>query len=154
MQNHAFLYFKMHRNNKWAHLEKNLSLIRTFIHGHCEVLNMKLNVWLDIRSKDIENFCVIRFVVVGIFSERLTDTSCQDFSFWFLAFLYLWLRLIGKMSHWRVFFFQNWPDICFFFLFWFVPFACYMFLKKKLVHCVLSCWLICVMSTNYMLMLL
>ena len=114
MQNHAFLYFKMHRNNKWAHLEKNLSLIRTFIHGHCEVLNMKLNVWLDIRSKDIENFCVIRFVVVGIFSERLTDTSCQDFSFWFLAFLYLWLRLIGKMSHWRVFFFQNWPAICFF----------------------------------------
>ena len=40
---------------------------------------MKLNVWLD--SKDIEDFCVIGSVVVGIFSERLTDTSCQDFSF-------------------------------------------------------------------------
>ena len=48
---------------------------------------MKLNTWLDIFSKYIENFYVIVPVAVGIFSERLTDTSCQDFSLWFLAFL-------------------------------------------------------------------
>ena len=114
---------------------------------------MKLNVWLDIHSKDIEDFCVIGSVVVGIFSERLTDTSCQDFSFWFLTFLYLWLKLMWKMSHWRVFF----PELAChlgFFYFWFVPFACYMFSKQKVVHCVLGFWLICVRSRNYMLMLL
>ena len=50
--------------------EKNLSLIRTFIHGSCEVSNMKLNIRLDISSKYIEDFCVIIPVAVGIFSER------------------------------------------------------------------------------------
>ena len=37
---------------------------------YCEVLNMNLNISFDIPSKYIENFCVIRFVAVGIFSER------------------------------------------------------------------------------------
>ena len=55
--------------------------------GICEVLNMKLNVWLDIPSKYTVDFYVIVCVIVSIFSERLTDTSCQDFSLWFLAFL-------------------------------------------------------------------
>ena len=41
---------------------------------------MKLNTWLDISSKYIEDFCVNFSVAVGIFSGRLTDTSCQDFS--------------------------------------------------------------------------
>ena len=68
-------------------MEKNLSLIRTFSHGYCEVLNMKLAIWLDISIKYIEDFFVIVFVDVCIFSERLTDTSCQDFSLWFLPFL-------------------------------------------------------------------
>ena len=50
--------------------EKNLSLIRTFIHGPCKVSNMNLNIWLDIFSKYIEDFCVIIPVAVVIFSER------------------------------------------------------------------------------------
>ena len=41
---------------------------------------MNLNIWFDVPSKYIENFCVIVFVAVDIFSEILTDTSCQDFS--------------------------------------------------------------------------
>ena len=41
---------------------------------------MNLNIWFDIPSKYIENFCVIVSAAVGIFSERLTDTSCQDLS--------------------------------------------------------------------------
>ena len=41
-----------------------------------EVLNMNLNIWFDITSKYLENFCVIFSVAVGILSERLTDTSC------------------------------------------------------------------------------
>ena len=48
--------------------------------GYCEVLNMNLNICFHIPSKYIENFCVIISVTVGIFSERLTDTSCQHFS--------------------------------------------------------------------------
>ena len=50
-----------------------------------EVLNMNLNIWFDITSKYLENFCVIFSVAVGILSERLTDTSCQDF---FLSFFF------------------------------------------------------------------
>ena len=46
---------------------------------------MNLNICFDIPSKYIENFCVIVSVPVGTFSERLTDTSCQDFSFWFFC---------------------------------------------------------------------
>ena len=37
---------------------------------YCEVLNINLNIWFDIRSKYIENFFVILSVAVGIFSER------------------------------------------------------------------------------------
>ena len=44
------------------------------------ISNMNLNVWFDIPSKYIENFRAIVSVALGIFSERLTDTSCQDFS--------------------------------------------------------------------------
>ena len=66
---------------------KFFSLIRTFIHGYCGVLNVKLNIWLDIPSKYMEDFYDIVCVIVGIFSERLTNTSCQDFSLCFLAFL-------------------------------------------------------------------
>ena len=55
--------------------------------GYCKVLNMKLNIWFDIPSKYIEDFCVIVSVAVGIFSERLTDTSGQYFYLCFLPFL-------------------------------------------------------------------
>ena len=60
---------------------------RDATNGYSEVLNMKLNIWFDIPSKYIEDFCVIVSVAVGIFSERLTDTSCQYCSLWFLPFL-------------------------------------------------------------------
>ena len=65
-------------------MQKVLSLIRTFIHGYCEVLSMKLNIWLDIPSKYIEDFYAVVCVIVGIFSERLADTSGQGFplGFW------------------------------------------------------------------------
>ena len=66
---------------------KSLSLIMTFTLGYCEVLNIKLNIWLDIPRKYIEDFYDIVCVIVGRFSKGLTDTCCQDFSLWFLAFL-------------------------------------------------------------------
>ena len=67
---------------------KHLSLIRTFIQEYCEVSNMKLNIWLDISSEYIEDFIATASVAVGLFSEKLTDTPCKDFSLtWFLAFL-------------------------------------------------------------------
>ena len=60
---------------------------RDATNGYCEVLDMKFNIWFDIPRKYIEDFCVIVSVAVGIFSERLTDTSYQGFSPWFLPFL-------------------------------------------------------------------
>ena len=65
--------------------KKNLSLIRTFIYGYCEVLNVELNILLEVSTKSIADFCVIVSVIVVVtFSKRLTDPSCQDFSlgFW------------------------------------------------------------------------
>ena len=48
---------------------------------------VKFLIWLHIASKYIEDFYVIvSVIVVGTFSERLTDTSCQAFSPWFLPF--------------------------------------------------------------------
>ena len=50
------------------------------------------------------------------------------------------------------------PYLPFFSFFIFASFACYMqywvlFLKQKVVHCVLSFWLVCVMLRSYILML-
>ena len=101
---------------------------------------MKLNIWLDIPSKYMEDFYVSVFIIVHIFSERLTDTSCQDFSLWFLTFLKLWLKLIRKISYWIVFF--NRPGLSFFL---FLSCVIYLlsdnwvlFLKQNVVNCVLS----------------
>ena len=66
---------------------KKVSLIRAFIHGYCEVSNIKLNIWLDIPSKYMEDFYDMVCVIVSIFSERLTNTSYKNFSLCFLAFL-------------------------------------------------------------------
>ena len=99
---------------------------------------MKFSIWLDILSKYIEDFYVIVSVIVlCTFPERLTGTSCQDFSLWFLAFLSLRLKLMQKMSYWIVFFFQNWPAffyLCHIFL---LSASWVLFLKKKPFHCIL-----------------
>ena len=50
---------------------------------HCEVLNMKLNIWVDFSSKYINDFCIIASVAAGLFSERLTDTCFSIFPFGF-----------------------------------------------------------------------
>ena len=131
--------------------------------GYCEVLNMNLNIWFDIPSKYLENFYVIVSVAMGIFSEWLTDTSCQDFPLWLFCGIFLAMVLLAiflthvKNVFWRVFF----PDLtCHFFLFLYLchlPATCnswVLFLKQKVVHCVLSFWLVCVMLRSYMLMLL
>ena len=68
---------------KKKQLKKNTYQQRDVRNGYCQVLNMNLSIWFDITSKYIENFCVIVSVAVGIFSERSSDTSCQDFSLWF-----------------------------------------------------------------------
>ena len=54
--------------------KKSFINFRTFIHGY-----------------------VIISVIVAIFSERLTDTSCPDFSLCFLVFLQLWLKLMRNV---------------------------------------------------------
>ena len=48
---------------------------------------VKFSICLNIPCKYIEDLYVIDlYVIVGIFSEGLTDTSCQDFSLCFLVF--------------------------------------------------------------------
>ena len=75
-----FCFFK--KTLKYTYQQRNAT------NGYCEVLNMNLNIWFDIPSKYIENFCVVVSVAVGIPSERLTDTSSQNFTLlFFLIFL-------------------------------------------------------------------
>ena len=85
-----FLNFKIYISREPVILQehissfgKNLSLIRTFIHGYCEVSNMKFNIWLDVSSEYIEDFCVIVSVAVGIFQINLLKDLVRSFSFGF-----------------------------------------------------------------------
>ena len=48
---------------------KKFFFINYDFHGYCEVLNMKLNMWLDIPSKYIEDCSVTVSVPVGIFRK-------------------------------------------------------------------------------------
>ena len=92
--------------------------------GYCEVLNMKLNIWFDIPSKYIEDFCVIVSVAEGIFSERLTATSSQYFSLCFFAISLIMVKTDVKNVFWIVFFSRI---VCHFFSFFgFVSFTCYV----------------------------
>ena len=97
---------------------------RDATNGYCEVLNMNLNIWFDIPSKYIENFCVIFSVAVGIFSERSQHILSGFFPSIFFGISLALVKTNVKNVFWRVFF----PDLAwnFFLLFVFVPFACYM----------------------------
>ena len=68
MQNQVVFFLK--KTLKYTYQERDST------NGYCEVLNMILNIWFDIPGKYIDNFFVIISAAVGIFSERLTDTSC------------------------------------------------------------------------------
>ena len=96
---------------------------------------VKFSIWRNIPSK-YRGFICRCFVIVGIFSERLTDTSCQDFSLCFLGFslfktLFMWNVLLNSLFH------QKGPS---FFCFWFVSYlppvlvlrSWVLFLKRKL----------------------
>ena len=101
---------------------------------------VKFSIWPDIPSKYIEEFYVIVSVIVmGIFSERLTDTSCQDFSLWFLEFFQLWLKLLRKMSYWIWIVLFSRSGLPFFYLchVCLLNASWVLFLKKKSVHCIL-----------------
>ena len=105
-----------------------------------------------ISSKYLEDSCMIVFVAVSIFSERLTDTSCQDSSLLFLTFL--WLTNMKNVLRKNIFFFQR-TGLSFFY---FCHLPCYLLVcfcfKQRVVHCVLSVSLICVMLRIYMLIFL
>ena len=48
---------------------------------------VNFSIWLNIPSIYIEDLYVTVSVIVGTFSELLTDTSCQDISLCFFVFL-------------------------------------------------------------------
>ena len=76
------MYFFKKKTLKYTYQQRDAT------NGYCEVLNMKLNIWFDIPNEYIEDFCVIIVsVAVSISSKRLTGTSCQYFSLWFLPFI-------------------------------------------------------------------
>ena len=67
------------------------------------------------------------------------------------------VKTVVKNVFWRVFFFfQIWPALFIFFCLIHLPATYYgwvLFLKQKVVHCVLSFWLVCVMLKSYIPML-
>ena len=79
---------------------------------------VKFSIWLNIRSKYIDYLYFIVSVTVGIFSERLTGTSCQDFSLCFLiCFQLAVVKTDGKCLTEQSFFSQKWTaffvfDLC------------------------------------------
>ena len=77
MQNHTLK--KKKKSLKYTYQRRDAT------NGYCKVLNMDLNILFDIPSKYIENFCVIVSADIGISSEILTGTSCQDFCLWFFG---------------------------------------------------------------------
>ena len=70
MQNHVL--FK--KTLKYTYQQRDATI------GYFKTLNMKLNIWFDIPTKYIDEFCIIASVAVVLFTERLTDTSFQYFS--------------------------------------------------------------------------
>ena len=123
-----------------------------------QVLNMKLNIWFDIPSKYIEDFCVIVSVAVGIFSKINWHILSGLFPLVFAISLAMVKTNVKNVS-WKIFF-QNLYAIFFFFFFFdlcYLPVTCYswvLFLKQKFAHWVLSFWPVCVMLKSHMLMLL
>ena len=75
------MYFFKKKTLKYTYQQRDAT------NGYCEVLNMKLNIWFDIPSKYIEDFCIIASVAVVLFSERLIGISFQYFSLRVLPFL-------------------------------------------------------------------
>ena len=71
-------------------------------------------------SKYIEEFWVIVSVAVSILLERLTDTSCEDFSLWFFGISLAMVKTDIKSVLLKSLFFRNWDAA-----FLFVSFACY-----------------------------
>ena len=75
----------MHKSREPVMLEWQISLpCNSFIDKefHLSFKNEEqYELLLDIPSKYTQDLCVIVSVAVGIFSERLTDLSCEDFPF-------------------------------------------------------------------------
>ena len=61
----------------------------------------------------VVKYCEVAIVsvAVGTFSEKLTDTPCQDFSLWFLAYLQL---AMVKTDVKNVFFSRTWLPFFFY----------------------------------------
>ena len=98
------------------------------------------------------------FCCCGYIFRKINDTSRQDFPLWYFFWYFssVLLKLNWKMSSEMSLF----PGLArHFFLFLYLchlPATCYswvLFSKQKVVHYVLSFWLICVRLRSYMLIL-
>ena len=68
---------------------------------------MNLNIWFDIPSKYIDDFCVVVSVAVGISWQRLTDTSSQNFKLLFFFEMWQMWQKCDKCLL-KSLFFQTW----------------------------------------------
>ena len=104
---------------------------------------MKLNTWLDISSKYIEDFCVIFSVAVGYIFRKINWHILSGF-FWCEKYIteeYFCPELDYHFLY--IYFFIIICVICLLQASW------VLCLKQKVVHCVLRFWLICVMLRSY-----
>ena len=135
LKNHVFLNFKMHFREPVILETQILSLIRTFIHGYCEDLTMKLNLRLGIPSKYKDPWSLRHCFCCCMYIFRKINWHII-FSLWFITFLQSTDTKNVLMKH--SLFWENWHAISFF---RFVPFSCYVlvgiYLKHKAVHCIL-----------------
>ena len=85
----------------------------------------------------VVKYCEVAIVsvAVGTFSEKLTDTPCQDFSLWFLAYLQL---AMVKTDVKNVFFSRTWLPFFLIRVICLLRASWVLCLKQKVVHCVLS----------------
>ena len=131
LENHWYL------SSKWSHLIKNLSLVRTFIHGYCEVFNKAWHSQQIHRGFLGHCFCYCGGYIFWFWKINWHFLS-GFFPLVFGISLALWLKLMQKMSYWIVFssrtglpFFFDFCHICLLSASW------VLFFKKKPVHCIL-----------------
>ena len=83
---------------------------------NCEILNMKLDIWLDIPSKYIDDFCVIVSVIVGIIFRKINWHVLSEFYPLVFGISLAMVKTDVKNVLLNSIFFQNWPVFVFCFL--------------------------------------
>ena len=111
---------------------------------NCEILNMKLDIWLDIPSKYIDDFCVIVSVIVGIIFRKINWHVLSEFYPLVFGISLAMVKTDVKNVLLNSIFSRTGLSLFFVFcVICLVSASWVLFLNQKAIHCVLSFWLIC-----------